>query len=256
MRFSVLTIFPDMFGDFLGHGIVRRAIERGIINVTPSDLRDFADGRHRVTDDRPYGGGCGMVMKPEPLVRAIKAAGGDRPETVTILLTPQGRRFDQVTAAGLARHEAVILICGRYEGVDERVKLGYVDAELSIGDFVMTGGELAAMVVMDAVTRLLPGALGGEASAREESFSSGLLDHAHYTRPPDFEQAAVPAVLRSGDHQAVAQWRLKSALVRTLLKRPDLLADRRLNRDELALLSAWQRELDLVIAKARQGVDN
>lgn len=243
MRFSVLTIFPDMFGDFLRHGIVRRAIENALIQVETADLRCFAEGRHRVTDDRPYGGGCGMVMKPEPLIRAIKAAKTGQTDAMTLLLTPQGRRFDQPLAADLARQPGLILICGRYEGVDERVKQDHVDAELSIGDFVMTGGELAAMVVIDAVTRLLPGALGDEDSAHCDSFSSDLLDHAHYTRPPEYDEATVPEVLRSGDHQAVVRWRMESALVRTLLKRPELLVDKTLTRAEVAVLARWYEYL-------------
>ena len=250
MRFSVLTIFPDMFGDFMRHGIVRRAIEKGLIQVETTDLRRFAEGRHRVTDDRPYGGGCGMVMKPEPLIRAIQSAKAQLPEAMTILLTPQGRTLDQPLAADLARQPALVLVCGRYEGVDERVKQDHVDAEMSIGDFVMTGGELAAMVVIDAVTRLLPDALGDEDSAHCDSFSQDLLDHAHYTRPPEYDAAAVPAVLRSGDHQAVAQWRMESALVRTLLKRPDLLTDRALTREELTVLARFHDHLRRILEKA------
>jgi len=215
MDFNVLTIFPAFFDSFVSHGIMRRAIEAGVIAVNPMDIREFAEGSHRITDGRPYGGGAGMVMKPEPLAKAIIAAKERTPDSRTILLSPQGRPFKQAIAGELSLLNGLIFICGRYEGVDERV-YKYIDDEISIGDFVLTGGEPAAMVIIDAVTRLIPGALGDEASAQKESFEDHLLEHAHYTRPPEFEGEAVPDVLLSGNHGVIETWRLESALMRTL----------------------------------------
>lgn len=247
MDFSVLTIFPEMIVPFLEFGIIRRAIEQQQITVSSIDIRDFAEGRHRVTDDRPYGGGCGMVMKPEPLAGAIEAAKQKSPSARTVLLTPQGKTFNQSIANRLARCEGLILVCGRYEGVDERICMNAVDEEISIGDYVLTGGEMAAMVVIDAVARLIPGVLGGADSASMDSFSEGLLEHAHYTRPREFEGEEVPPVLLSGNHQEVESWRLESSLVRTLLKRPDLLKAKRLSRGEIAILKSWCRKVEEII---------
>jgi tRNA (guanine37-N1)-methyltransferase len=218
MKFSVLTIFPELFDSFRAHGMIRRALEQEKIEIAAVQIRDFAQGRHRVTDDRPYGGGCGMVMKPEPLAGAIRFAKDRWPEARTILLTPQGRGFNQELARDLAAEEALILICGRYEGVDERVGLGFVDEEVSIGDFILTGGELGAMVIIDAVSRLIPGVLGGDDSAQKDSFSDHLLEHAHYTRPQDFEGESVPEVLLSGNHADIEKWRLEASLIRTFFK--------------------------------------
>lgn len=236
-----------MFDAFASHGIVRRAVESGQITINAVNIRDFAEGRHLVTDDRPYGGGSGMVMKPEPLVGAINAAKNRMPEATTILLSPQGRRFDQREAAGLALNTGIIFVCGRYEGVDERVYEDHIDDELSIGDYVLTGGELAAMVVMDAVIRLIPGTLGNENSSESDSFSDGLLEHAHYTRPQLFEGKAVPDVLLSGHHGEVERWRLESSLVRTFLKRPDLLEQRAFTGEEKQILEKWCRYLESMI---------
>ena len=247
MNFCVLTIFPNMFSAFGEHGIIKRAIDRRQITVTAIDVRDFAEGRHRVTDDRPYGGGCGMVMKPEPLARAIRAAQSQIPEARTVLLTPQGRSLDHQVAHEMATGQGLILVCGRYEGVDERICYELIDDEISIGDYVLTGGELAAMVVIDAVTRLIPGTLGGDESAQNESFAARMLEHAHFTRPPSFEGADVPAVLLSGNHQAIAQWRLETALIRTFLKRKDLLENRPLNQQEIDILKKWCREIEKII---------
>ncbi len=247
MKFSILTIFPDMFTGFLEHGIVRRAIDRGMINTDVLDIRNHAAGRHRVTDDRPYGGGDGMVMKPEPLAGAIRQAMDGDPDALTVHLTPQGRAFDQETARMLSETDHLVLICGRYEGIDERICQTLVDRELSIGDYVLTGGELAAMVVVDAVTRLLPGALGGDTSAETDSFSDQLLAHAQYTRPRVFENQAVPEVLLSGNHGEIESWRRKSALIRTLLKRPDLLDGYLLTKEERDLCRQWQDRLNRLI---------
>jgi len=249
MQFTILTIFPEMFNPFVAHGIVRRAVESGRITVRPVDLRDFAEGRHRVTDDRPYGGGSGMVMKPEPLARAITYAKQVIPEARTILLSPQGRPFNQEMAQSLARCGGLIFVCGRYEGVDERVYEDYIDDEISIGDYVLTGGELAAMVIIDAVTRLVPGTLGNEDSAETDSFSDGMLEHAHYTRPPVFEGKAIPDVLLSGNHRQIEDWRLESSLIRTFLKRPDLMEHKALSDREKQVLKKWCRYLETLIAE-------
>jgi len=214
-----------------------------------TDIRDYAEGRHRQTDDRPYGGGAGMVMKPEPLGRAIEAAGKRHPGARTVLLSPQGRRFNQAAARELSRESGLILICGRYEGVDERIREAAVDEELSIGDYVLTGGEPAVMVLVDAVTRLLPGALGARDSAEKDSFSADLLEHAHYTRPPEYAGKTVPDVLLSGDHGAIADWRFSDALLRTLVKRPDLLENRELGEDEREVLKRWCRYIEKLLAK-------
>lgn len=239
MKFVVLTIFPELMAAFWENGIMRRAVLAGLIDPRAINIRDYAQGRHQVTDDRPYGGGCGMVMKPEPVAAALSAARQVAAQAPVVLLSPQGRRFDQTLAAELALLPALILMCGRYEGVDERVCEQTVDMELSIGDFVLTGGELPAMVVMDALTRLIPGSLGNEDSARQDSFSQQRLDHAHYTRPPQFEGQDVPEVLLSGHHDRIAQWRRTDALMRTFVKRPDLLTADRLSSEEKTLLHQW-----------------
>jgi len=246
MHFIVLTLFAELFEPFWNHGIIRRAIESRIITAEAINIRDFAAGKHKVTDDRPYGGGCGMVMKPEPLAAAIRAAKVQRPGAKTVLMTPQGRAFDQELASCLATAEGLILVCGRYEGIDERIG-PLVDDEISIGDYVLTGGEVAAMVVVDAVTRLLPGALGGADSALKDSFAADRLEHAQYTRPPVFEDQPVPDVLLSGDHAAIERWRLESALMRTLLKRPDLLRDRPLDEEEVNILRRWCAEIEAIV---------
>lgn len=247
MNFDVLTIFPEMFDLFWDHGIVRRAIESGKISACATDIRGFAEGRHRVTDDRPYGGGCGMVMKPEPLAGAIRNAKQRSPRSKTILLTPQGRVFNQKLAAQLAGLDGLVLVCGRYEGVDERICHDFIDDEISLGDYVLTGGELGAMIIVDAVTRLIPGTLGNVDSAEKDSFSQDVLEHAHYTRPAVFEGRAVPEVLLSGNHQAIDQWRQETAMIRTFLKRPDLLKNKRLDGGEIEILKKWCREIEKII---------
>jgi tRNA (guanine37-N1)-methyltransferase len=200
-----------------------------------------------MTDDRPFGGGSGMVMKPEPLAAAIRATSQTMNGAKTVLLTPQGRIFDQQMARELASFEGLILVCGRYEGVDERICHDLIDYEISIGDYVLTGGELAAMVLMDAVTRLIPGALGGEDAAEKDSFSDGLLEHAHYTRPRIFEGRAVPEVLLSGHHQEIENWRLESSVMRTLLKRPDLLQNKDLTPQERQILKNWRWAIEKIL---------
>ncbi len=247
MHFTVLTIFPEMFDPFWEHGIVRRAIEHQIIWASAINIRNFAEGRHQATDDRPYGGGSGMVMKPEPLAAAIREASKTMPGAKTVLLTPQGRMFNQQMARSLASCQGLVLVCGRYEGVDERICDDLIDYEISIGDYVLTGGELAAMVVIDAVTRLVPGALGGEDAAEKDSFSDGLLEHAHYTRPGIFEDREVPEVLLSGHHQEIERWRRESSLMRTLLKRPDLLEQRELPNEETEVLRRWGSQIRKIL---------
>jgi tRNA (guanine37-N1)-methyltransferase len=220
---EVLTLFPRMIAAPLEESILGKAREKGLLRVQVTDIRDFADGKHRVTDDIPYGGGAGMVMKPEPLVAAIEAARRRQPDARVILLSPQGPRFEQRKAHQLAEGGPLILVCGRYEGVDERV-LRWVDEELSLGDFVLTGGEVAALAVIDAMARLAPGVLGNALSAHDESFSGeGLLEGPQYTRPPEFRGMRVPEILLSGDHKKIAQWRQEQAVARTRERRPDLL---------------------------------
>lgn len=243
MQFVIATIFPEMFDPIWSHGIVGRALSSGIVAGHCINIRDFARDKHQMTDDRPYGGGCGMVMKPEPLAGAIRAASAMAPGAIRVLLSPQGRVFDQQLAAELAVEKGLILICGRYEGTDERIERELIDIEVSIGDFVLSGGEIAAMIIVDALTRLIPGALGGEESAAKDSFAEGLLEHAHYTRPRRFEDAEVPEVLLSGDHGAIDKWRLESSLLRTLVKRPDLFADRSMGPEEIEVLRKWHIQL-------------
>lgn len=224
-RLHLVTLFPGFFRGPMRASIVGRARETEALEVEVWDIRDFADDSHRTTDDSPYGGGAGMVMKPGPLVRAIEAASEVSPDAPRVLMTPQGRPFEQAAARRMSERTGAILICGRYEGVDERVREGWVDVELSLGDFVMSGGEPAAMSVADAVIRLLPGVLGNRASLDEESFggSDGLLEYPQYTRPRSFRGREVPDVLLSGDHERIAEWRRERAVERTRRRRPDLL---------------------------------
>jgi tRNA (guanine37-N1)-methyltransferase len=247
MNFIVLTIFPKMFDPFREHGIIRKAIEQQKISVSAIDIRDFATGKHRSTDDRPYGGGCGMVMKPEPLAAAIRSAAKTAPLAKKILLTPQGRRFDQRVANELSALSELILICGRYEGVDERICQDFIDDEVSIGDYILTGGELAAMIIIDALTRLIPGVLGDKESAEKETFSDSVLKHGQYTRPSSFEGHDVPEVLLSGNHQKIDKWRLEASLIRTFLKRPDLLENRALSKEEINILKKWCIDIEKII---------
>ena len=249
MNFTVLTLFPEMFASLMAGGIIKRSVENKRISIQPIDIRDFASNRHRTVDDRPYGGGCGMVMKPEPLAGAIRHAQERHPEAFTLLLTPQGRLFDQALARELAGCGGLILICGRYEGVDDRIRENLIDEELSVGDYVLTGGELAAMLVIDAVSRLLPGVLGNEASAQEESFSTGLLEYPQYTRPSSFEGGHVPDTLVSGNHGAIREWRREASLIRTFLRRPDLLLDLPLTSEDMKVLEKLQQELQAIIEK-------
>jgi tRNA (guanine37-N1)-methyltransferase len=239
MRFDVISLLPDLFQVLRGQGVTARAIERGIAELHLWNPRDYTRDVHRGVDDRPYGGGPGMVMMVEPLRAAIEAARAAAPASRVAYLTPQGRTLDQASMAEIAAGPGWILVAGRYEGIDERLIERWIDEEWSIGDYVLSGGELPAMVVMDAVIRLLPGALGHSDSAQEDSYADGLLDCPHYTRPEEIDGMRVPEVLLSGDHGAIARWRLQQALGRTWLRRPDLLASRGLSETEQALLDAF-----------------
>ena len=240
MRFDIITIFPEIFSGVFDFGIVRRAVEAGLIEIHIHDLRDHTTDRHRQVDDRPFGGGAGMVMKPEPLFRAVETLTRDGIEAPVALLSPQGRLFSQSVAEEYAQEPQLILICGRYEGVDERVVEHLITDEVSIGDYVLSGGEIPAMVVVDAVTRLVPGALGCEESAEHESFSDGLLDHPQYTRPAEYRGLKPPEVLLGGNHAEIERWRHRRALEKTLRRRPDLIRNRRLSQDE-------QREIEEIL---------
>ncbi len=237
MHIDIFTLFPDMFVGPFQESIIKRAQENGLISIAVHDIRAYATDRHHTTDDTPYGGGGGMVMKPEPIFRAVEDVLGEAiKDTPIILLTPQGRRFTQQVALELAAQERLALICGHYEGVDERVRQHLATDEISIGDYVLTGGELPAMVIVDAVTRLLPGALGDPSAAESDSYASGLLEHPHYTRPYDFRGWRVPDILLSGHHGEVARWRRREALRRTWERRPDLLETADLTEEDLAFL--------------------
>lgn len=237
LQFDVLTLFPAMFCGPLEESILKRAQARDLLSVSVHNIRDYTTDKHHVTDDAPYGGGGGMVMKPEPIFAAVEAVRGAATDVPVILLTPQGRRFTQAVAAQLATQSQLVLICGRYEGVDERVRQHLVTDEISIGDYVLTGGEFAALVIIDAVARLLPGVLGDPGAPFDDSHAQGLLEGPQYTRPAEFRGWEVPAILRSGDHGAVARWRREQALRRTYHRRPDLLSQADLSARDRAFLA-------------------
>jgi tRNA (guanine37-N1)-methyltransferase len=238
MHFDILSLFPGMFAGAFQESIIKRAGEAGLVTIALHNIRDYAAGRHKITDDTPYGGGGGMIMKPEPIFAAVEAVLAESRESVPILLlTPKGRLFNHAVARDLARHPRLLLICGRYEGVDERVHQHLATDEISIGDYVLSGGEIAAMVIVDAVTRLIPGVLGDPSATFEDSHAEGLLEYPHYTRPPVFRGHAVPDVLLSGHHAEITRWRRKQALRRTWERRPDLLSGARLSEEDRAYLS-------------------
>jgi len=236
MRFDILTLFPEMFSSPFQESILAKAIEKGLIEVRTINIRDFALDKHRIVDDAPYGGGQGMVMKVEPIARAIEQVKSEDPSVRTIYLTPEGKPLNQEMARQLSSRSHLLLLCGRYEGVDERVRELFVDEEISIGDYVLTGGELAAMVLIDAVSRLLPGVLGSDRSAEEDSFFGSLLEYPQYTRPASFRGYEVPEVLLSGNHQAISLRRRKEALRRTWMRRPDLLSKASLSEEDKKIL--------------------
>ena len=240
MRFDVITLFPEMF-DAIRLGVTGRAIDKGLAELVLWNPRDYTEDVHQTVDDRPYGGGPGMVMKVEPLLAAIQAAKAQSPASKVVYLSPQGQRFVQATAVAATQKSGIILIAGRYEGIDERVIHSFVDEEWSLGDFVLSGGELPAMVVIDSMIRLLPGSLGHAESAEQDSFSDGLLDCPHYTRPENILDQDVPSVLLSGDHEKIRLWRLQQALGRTWLRRSDLLEGRELNKQEQELLDEFKQ---------------
>ena len=237
IRFDILTIFPEMFASPCGCSLLRKALDRGLIAIQLHDIRTYAEDKHRVTDDAPYGGGGGMVMKVEPIDRALCSIPLLDEEVPIILLTPQGERFSQKMAEELAAYRQLVLVCGHYEGVDERVRTQLVNREISIGDYVLTGGELSAMVVVDAVSRLVPGVLGNCESARADSFSTGLLEYPHYTRPAEYRGWKVPEVLLMGNHREIEMWRRRESLLRTRRRRPDLLTDTVLTEQEKGWLA-------------------
>lgn len=248
MEFTVLTLFPDLVQAFFDHGMIGRAIRQRLIAGHTIQIRDFATDRHHTVDDRPYGGGCGMIMKPEPLAEAIALAKKQTPGASVVLMTPQGEPFHQQMALDMAeKKRPLIFVCGRYEGIDERIITRFVDREISVGDYVMTGGELASMVIMDAVSRLIPGVLGSEESSASDSFVDNRLEHAQYTRPEEFMGDRVPEVLLSGDHGRIQKWRTRSSLARTVIKRPDLLAAHPPDPEEKVLLDHWYQELEALL---------
>jgi tRNA (guanine37-N1)-methyltransferase len=246
MIFDILTIFPEIFRSPLSESLMKKAQDKGLIQVRIWNLRDFTGDKHRTTDDYPYGGGAGMVMKAEPVFRAIEEIKSKEPEARSILLTPQGELFHQGLAKELSKHEHWILICGRYEGLDERVRLGAVDREISIGDYILNGGEIPALVFLEVISRYVPGFLGSEESVEEDSFSDGLLEYSQYTRPAVFRGMEVPEVLLSGNHAEIKRWRRRESLKRTYLRRPDLLERAELSEEDLEYLA----EL-----KSRQRID-
>jgi len=245
MQIDVLTLFPNMISAYLGESILQRARKAGLLDLNIHNIRDYAEGKHHVTDEPPYGGGGGMVLKPQPIFDAVEAVVGERAESrpKVILLSPQGRRFDHGMAVELANEPWLLFLCGRYEGVDERVREHLVDEEISIGDYVLTGGELAALVVIDALARHMPGVLGDEHAAQRDSYANGLLEGPHYTRPEIFHSWAVPEVLRSGHAGHIERWRREQALRRTWERRPELLLTAELDEADRQLLIILAREM-------------
>jgi tRNA (guanine37-N1)-methyltransferase len=243
MKFDIITIFPEIFQAYFSAGILKKAVQRELIRINVYNLRDYTEDKHRTVDDYPYGGGAGMVMKPEPFFSAVEAVCPEKAERRVIMLSPAGKIFEQKMAEELSlEKKGLLFLCGRYEAIDERVRTALVDDEISIGDYILTGGELAALVIIDAIARLIPDVLGDEHSAEEDSFSSGILDYTHYTRPPVFRDMVVPDVLLSGNHRDIRLWRRKEALRRTLERRPDLLEKISLSDEDKRLLTELRRE--------------
>jgi tRNA (guanine37-N1)-methyltransferase len=236
MQFEVFTLLPEVFPPYLESSILLRARQRGLVSVDVHNIRDYTHDKHHMTDDTPYGGGGGMVMKPEPVFEAVESILGPEPACPVIMLTPQGRVFSQSIAEELSHYEKIALLCGRYEGMDERIREHLVTDEISIGDYVLTGGELPALILIDAVSRLLPGVLGDPDGAMDDSHATGLLEYPHYTRPPEFRGWEAPEILLSGDHGKIEQWRREQSLLRTLARRPDLLEKAKLTKSEREFL--------------------
>ena len=250
MQFEVFTLLPEVFPPYLESSIIQRARQRGLVSVNVHNIRDYTHDKHHMTDDTPYGGGGGMVMKPEPVFEAVETVLGlnphqtpQKPGYPVIMLTPQGRVFSQAVADELSRHEKIALLCGRYEGMDERIREHLVTDEISIGDYVLTGGELPALILIDAVSRLIPSVLGDPEGAIDDSHATGLLEYPHYTRPPDFRGWKVPGILLSGDHGKVDQWRREQSLLRTLARRPDLLENAKLTEKERKFLNEQKNQV-------------
>jgi tRNA (guanine37-N1)-methyltransferase len=242
MRFDVFTLLPDTFSPYLQASILQKAAERGLLEFHVHNIRDYTHDRHHTTDDTPYGGGGGMVMKPEPVFEAVESVLSTQPACPVILMTPQGRVFNQKIALDLATLPQVALLCGRYEGIDERIREHLVTDEISIGDYVLTGGELPALILIDAIARLLPGVLGDPDGAMDDSHASGLLEYPHYTRPPEFRGWGVPETLLSGDHGRISRWRREQALLRTLHRRPDILEKAELSKAEQKFIEDQKRK--------------
>jgi len=243
MQFEVFTLLPEVFPSYLESSIIKRARQNGLLTVNVHNIRDYTHDKHHMTDDTPYGGGGGMVMKPEPVFEAVESILGSQPACPIIMLTPQGRVFSQAIADELSRHEKIALLCGRYEGMDERIREHLVTDEISVGDYVLTGGELPALILIDAVSRLIPGVLGDPDGAIDDSHATGLLEYPHYTRPPEFRGWRVPEILLSGDHGKVDQWRREQSLLRTLARRPDLLEKAKLTEKERKFLEEHKNQV-------------
>ena len=242
IKFDVLSIFPEMFASPLNFSLLKKAQEKGLLNICLHDIRNWADDKHKMTDDAPYGGGCGMVMKVEPVEKALAAIRSPEDDSLVVLMTPQGETFNQKIAAELAEKKQIIIICGRYEGVDERIREHLVDREISIGDYILTGGELAALVLIDAVSRLIPDVLGNPESTLGESFSHNLLEYPQYTRPAEYKGWVVPEVLLSGNHAQIELWRKRESLKRTYQRRPDLLKKIKLSAEDKKILEKIKLE--------------
>ena len=242
MKFDILTLFPGMFAGPFDESIIRRGRDKQLIDISLHNIRDYSTDRHQTADDAPYGGGAGMVMRVEPLSACIESVKAQQPASTVVMTSPQGRRFTHKVAAELAALEGLIIICGRYEGIDERIRELYVEDDISLGDYVISGGEISAMVIVDAVTRLVPGVLGSNESAATDSFCDGLLEYPQYTRPPEFRGLKVPEILLSGNHELIRKWRRHESLRKTLTLRPDLLSDIELTKEDRKMLSDLERE--------------
>jgi tRNA (guanine37-N1)-methyltransferase len=243
MKFDILTLFPGMFSGPFDESIIKRAKEKQLIDISLHNIRDWATDRHHTVDDSPYGGGSGMVMKPGPLAACIESVKERHPLSTVVLTSPQGRRLTHQVAVELTGRSGLIIICGRYEGIDERIRALYAEDDISLGDFVLSGGEIAAMALVDSVSRLIPGVLGSDDSAGTDSFGDGLLEYPHYTRPPEFKERAVPEALLSGNHELIRKWRRKESLRKTFLLRPDLIAEIDMSREDRKMLKEIEQEL-------------